>query len=44
MPKGDPAGYLPNVVKSRKRKGEPTYQPKPYKARADQAPKRKGRS
>jgi hypothetical protein len=29
MPAGDPAGYLPNVLKSRKRKGQPLYQPKP---------------
>lgn len=28
MPKGDPAGYLPNVVKSRKSKSEPAYQPR----------------
>lgn len=28
MPFGDPAGYLPNVRKSRKRKGQPEYQPK----------------
>ena len=28
MPAGDPAGYLPNVVKSRKSKGQPAYQPR----------------
>jgi hypothetical protein len=32
MPKGDPAGYLPNVVKSRKSKGEPAYQPRSQRA------------
>lgn len=29
MPLGDPAGYLPNVKKSRKKRGQPVYQPKP---------------
>ena len=28
MPAGDPAGYLPSVLKSRKKKGQPSYQPK----------------
>lgn len=32
MPAGDPAGYLPNVLKARKRKGQPAYQPRgPHK-------------
>lgn len=28
MPAGDPAGYLPNVLKSRKRKGQTPYHPR----------------
>lgn len=28
MPAGDPAGYLPSVRRSRKRKGQPVYQPR----------------
>jgi hypothetical protein len=27
MPHGDPAGYLPSVLKARKRKGQKAYQP-----------------
>lgn len=28
MPAGDPAGYLPSVKRARRRKGQPTYQPR----------------
>lgn len=28
MPAGDPAGYLPAVKRSRRKKGQPTYQPR----------------
>lgn len=28
MPAGDPAGYLPNVRRARKRSGQPEYQPR----------------
>lgn len=28
MPAGDPAGYLPNVLKARKRRKLPAYQPR----------------
>lgn len=30
MPKGDPAGYLPNVIKARKKKGAKEVKGIPY--------------
>lgn len=33
MPAGDPAGYLPNVVRKRKRLGQPAYQPRKNRKR-----------
>jgi hypothetical protein len=40
MPLGDPAGYLPNVLKARKRNGQPAYQPRAARGqgRARKAP------
>lgn len=35
MPAGDPAGYLPNVLKARKRKGQPAYQPRGKRKRGE---------
>lgn len=43
MPKGDPAGYLPNVIQARESAGHPIYQPrskrgaKPGEAKASAA-------
>ena len=33
MPAGDPAGYLPNVKRARRRKGQPVYQPRKLRKR-----------